>query len=135
MIMDKTARRGNGVVVFIGGAAGGLARYGLNWVIGDTSGFLGTMAENLVGSFLLAWLTAYAVDSDWPDRLVLGLGTGVLGGFTTFSTLMLATVSHLGRAPLQTLGFLLVNLVGGLVLAVTGYAWGFRGTTRREGAR
>lgn len=124
----------NIVVVFLGGALGGIARYGLNQLVGDPTNLVGTTIENLSGSFLLALLTAYAVDSDLSDALVLGLGTGLIGGYTTFSTLMLATVTNI-EAPSRTLGLLLVNLIGGALLAGLGYYLGDRATIRREGSR
>lgn len=125
----------NIVVVFLGGALGGIARYGLNQLVGDPTNLVGTTIENLSGSFLLALLTAYAVDSDLSDTLVLGLGTGLIGGYTTFSTLMLATVTNIDQAPSRTLGLLLVNLIGGALLAGLGYYLGDRATIQREGSR
>lgn len=130
---NSVKKIGSILIVFLGGALGGLARYGLNQWVGDPTSLLGTTIENLTGSFLLALLTAYAVDSDWPEALVLGLGTGVIGGYTTFSTLMLATMTNIRQTPGRTLGLFLVNLLGGLVLAGLGYYLGDRATERREG--
>jgi CrcB protein len=47
---------------------------------------LATLAVNAVGCALIGVLTVLAIDR-WPDVRVLrpALGTGVLGGFTTFS--------------------------------------------------
>lgn len=45
-----------------------------------------TLAVNTVGCMLIGVLTVLAIDR-WPDARLLrpALGTGVLGGFTTFS--------------------------------------------------
>jgi len=51
---------------------------------------LGTFAVNSIGSFLLGLLIAhpYFATSLWNGSIRLALGTGFLGSFTTFSTLM-----------------------------------------------
>jgi CrcB protein len=82
---------------------------------------LGTMVINLTGSFLLglvAGLTAASVSSE-TVRLVVG--TGFLGGYTTFSTASVETVRlaqqrRWGAAALHGLGM----LVGAVALAGAG---------------
>jgi CrcB protein len=107
-------------VVAVGGAAGALARWAITatWptVVGGAG--WGTLAVNLTGCFLLGLLAARAE----PDSLVrLGLGTGVLGGFTTFSTLMVETDRGIadGR-PGVALALLAVSLVGGVGFSIVG---------------
>lgn len=72
-------------VVAVGGAAGATLR----WLLGswqpDGPGFpWTTFAINVAGSFLLALLPAFAGVRRRP-MLALGLGPGLLGGFTTLS--------------------------------------------------
>lgn len=70
----------------LGGAAGALARWALGVALPDGAGFpWTTFAINVVGSFLLALLPAFLVVRR-SRLLTVGLGTGVLGGFTTLST-------------------------------------------------
>lgn len=74
----------------LGGAAGTLARHGLStWcqqVFGPAFPY-GTLAVNVLGSFLLGALMQAATSTELVSpALRLGLGTGVLGGFTTYST-------------------------------------------------
>jgi fluoride exporter len=77
--------------VALGGAIGATLRWGIGaWVVGRTgSGFpWHALLINLSGAFLIGVLMALSlekgvVSGDWR----LFLGTGVLGGFTTFSTL------------------------------------------------
>jgi fluoride exporter len=72
--------------VAAGGALGALARWGLGEVVPDGSGFpWTTFGINVSGSFLLALLPAFAVVRRHRP-LALGLGPGMLGGFTTLST-------------------------------------------------
>lgn len=77
------------ILVAVGGAVGAVSRYWLSgWVSTATGGTFpwGTVAVNVLGSFLLGalvvWLE-YVVDSG-PARALLAFG--VLGAFTTFST-------------------------------------------------
>ena len=107
-------------VVAVGGAVGALARWAVvaTWPTAAGGAGWGTLAVNLLGCFLLGALAARAA----PDSLVrLGLGTGVLGGFTTFSTLVVETDRGLAAGrPGVALTLLAVSLVGGVGLAVLG---------------
>lgn len=69
----------------VGGALGALLRWSVGELVPEGSGFpWTTFGVNLVGSFVLATLPAF--DAIRRSRvLVVGLGTGVLGGFTTLS--------------------------------------------------
>ncbi|MDP3891993.1 CrcB family protein [Nocardioides sp.] len=71
--------------VAAGGALGAVGRWLIDGLAPLGSGFpWTTFAINVVGSFLLAALPALAVVRRSPG-LVLFLGPGVLGGFTTLS--------------------------------------------------
>jgi CrcB protein len=75
--------------VCLGGAAGSGLRYLLSgWVMRQTGpGFpYGTLAVNVLGSFLLGAIMEAALMSTFPETLRLALTTGVMGGFTTYST-------------------------------------------------
>ncbi|MFC4784356.1 fluoride efflux transporter FluC [Nocardioides sp. MAHUQ-72] len=72
--------------VAVGGALGALLRWGLGELFPDDHGFpWTTFAINVSGSFLLATLPAFYAVRRSPV-LAAGLGTGVLGGYTTLST-------------------------------------------------
>lgn len=122
------AKRDSGLLVFAGGAVGTLLRAGLGVLLPAVPGQLpvATVTVNLVGAFVLGWLTVAVTrgvrDPDRARRLRLGLGTGLCGGFTTFSTFMVESVHLLGEAPGIAVGYLAVSLVGG-VLAAAGGAW------------
>lgn len=45
-----------------------------------------TLAINLIGSFILGWFVVYGCQLVKNKTLVLGIQTGFLGSFTTFST-------------------------------------------------
>ncbi|MGF6492754.1 CrcB protein [Luteibacter sp. 621] len=84
------------LLVFIGGGLGSMARYGLSMfgmrLLGQ--GFpWATLIINILGSALMGALTGWlAVQGNAPQSLRLFIATGILGGFTTFSTFSLETV-------------------------------------------
>lgn len=52
----------------------------------------GTLAINIIGSFLIGMVAEYwAIKSGLPQPARLFLTTGIIGGFTTFSTFSLET--------------------------------------------
>ena len=54
---------------------------------------LGTLIINVTGSFLLGLLTALTLDHTGLADLTTVLGTGLLGGYTTFSTASVEAVN------------------------------------------
>ncbi|WP_312885443.1 fluoride efflux transporter CrcB [Streptomyces physcomitrii] len=84
--------RGQGpvlLVVAVGGAAGASARYGaaLLWPTGPAGFPWTTLLVNVTGCALMGILMALITEVRSVHPLVRPcLGTGVLGGFTTFST-------------------------------------------------
>jgi CrcB protein len=117
-------------VVAAGGALGALAR----WVVAealphDTGDFpWDTLLTNVAGCFLIGILMVLVVER-WPDRPLVRpfFGTGILGGFTTFSTYavdtrtLIATGHAVGAA---------AYLVGTLLVGLVAVAAGLRATER-----
>lgn len=105
-------------VVGAGGSLGAVLRYLVTQRI-DTAGFpAGTFLVNVVGSFLLGLVTFLGMDS----QVLLFVGTGACGSFTTFSSFSFETV-RLWEAgdPGRVVGNAVGNLLGA-VLAI-GLAW------------
>lgn len=77
-----------------GGALGSLARYQTAlWARSQWPGFpWGVLIVNVAGSFLIGLIWAYAAMRPVPEWVRLGLMTGVLGGYTTFSAFSLDTI-------------------------------------------
>jgi fluoride exporter len=74
------------LAVAVGGALGGTLRWLLGDLVPDGEGFpWTTFAINVTGSLALAALPALAAVRRRP-LLTVGLGPGVLGGYTTLST-------------------------------------------------
>lgn len=84
-----------------------------------------TFTINLAGSFVLAALLeslAHAgPDTGWRRAVRLGVGTGVIGGFTTYSTYVVEIdrLAQSGHA-LAGAAYALVSVLAGLVAAALG---------------
>lgn len=102
-----------------GGALGAVARYGLSTWVHTWAGFVlpwGTLAVNLLGSFLLGGAVRWLEYSAWSPELRIGVTVGLLGAFTTFSTYSHETVAMLqrgewGRAVVYALGSVVLGLM------------------------
>lgn len=83
------------VVVFLGAGLGGVLRHLVNLTIPRLLGVgfpFATLLINVSGSLLMGLITGYLAFRDgeaWSQSLRLFLTTGVLGGYTTFSTFSL----------------------------------------------
>jgi fluoride exporter len=82
-------------LVIAGGGVGSALRYAVGlWVAARTGpGFpWGTFAVNAIGCFLIGVIATLADERDWINPSVrLLLVTGLLGGFTTFSSFGMET--------------------------------------------
>ena len=120
--------------VFIGGVVGTALRIVLNELlvlIFFPLTLASTMLLNAMGSFLLGFLVAGLwTKTKTPRWLKVSIGPGLLGGFTTFSGVMLQAV--LLQNPLGTALFLGLSLATSLFAALLGI---WLGTARIKGAK
>lgn len=105
VVKNSGARLSELGLVALGGALGTLARYLLNELVGEKVGFpLGVLIINLSGALLLGvLLEALALrgpDTGMRRKSRLLLGTGVLGGYTTYSLLAADIALMLDRGQL-----------------------------------
>jgi CrcB protein len=115
--------------ICLGGAAGTGARYLLSgWVLRwSGAGFpWGTLAVNVLGSFLLSLIMTVALATDLlSPTLRLTLTVGVMGGFTTYSTFNYETLQSLERGDWILGGSnLAATVLGCLVAGLLGAALG-----------
>lgn len=114
------------LAAFLGGSAGTALRLTLDAVIphGDAGFPLSTLLINIVGSFALGYLVAgvWAVAPAW---LRISLGPGLVGGFTTFSAVIVSLISltDAGEA-LTAVLYLVVTLLLGFTAATAGLVLG-----------
>jgi CrcB protein len=85
----------NLLLVGLGGALGAMMRYMLCLVPNHGDFPIMTLAVNLIGAFLIGVISGFAASGDANRNLILFLKTGVCGGFTTFSTFSLETLTLL----------------------------------------
>ena len=83
------------LIVFVGAGLGGVLRHLLNLTLPKLlgTGFpFATLVVNVSGSLLMGLIIGYLAfkdGEDWSQSLRLFLTTGILGGYTTFSTFSL----------------------------------------------
>ena len=109
--------------IALGGAAGSVLRYVLNRWVGQPDGLpLGILIVNLSGTLVLGLVaTLFLERLGVSDNLRLAITVGLLGGFTTFSTVWLDTLNLLnGGRWAWALANLLVSAAGGLAAAWLG---------------
>lgn len=114
-----------------GGIVGVAAREAVTLAL---PGVTTTLAINVLGAFflglLLAFLAARGEDSGRHRRARLALGTGLLGGFTTYSTLAYGMVALSWSGAMAGLATVILAVAAA---ALGGYLGGLLGT-RRESA-
>ena len=107
------------IAIAVGGAAGALARYGVDRLIEHhvfTIFPWSTFTINVIGYFLAGLSTAALVDRHHaPDWLRIGVIVGFLGAYTTFSTFSQETRDLLAGGQMS-LAFL--NVVGSASVGV-----------------
>lgn len=82
------------LVIALGGAAGSVLRYLAGVFIPPAQGFpVGTLAVNVLGSFLIGVFARVLAAPDADHVLRLALTTGFCGGFTTFSAFSAETIT------------------------------------------
>ena len=110
----------NLILVMIGGAIGAGFRYHLSRVALAQLGAdfpWGTWIANLLGGLLMGVLAGIALrDGPVANPLMLFLGVGVLGGFTTFSAFSLEAVIMVQRGQLALAGAYAVSSVAGSMM-------------------
>lgn len=133
-------RRRTLLAVAVGGGVGACARYGLGIAFTQETppGFPSlTLAINLVGSFLLGALLTLVLDVWPPTRYVRSFAAiGLLGGFTTFSALVVDVDRLIGSGQAAlALSYVTASLLGGIACCAVGAGAAAAWARRRAGAR
>jgi CrcB protein len=118
--------------VALAGGLGAVARFVVDGLVRTRASAafpVGTVIVNVSGSFTLGLVTGLVLAHAAPDGLRLVVGTGFLGGYTTFSTASFETVRLVEQ---RRVGLALLNaagtLVGTVCVAAAGLWLGFRVT-------
>ncbi len=115
------------LIVFLGAGIGGALRHGVNVAATRLFGFgfpYGTFIVNVAGSFVMGLLAGFfAYRAGIPQHVRLFLTTGILGGFTTFSTFSLDAAVLIERHAFGlAAGYLIGSIVAGLAALFFGLA-------------
>jgi CrcB protein len=110
------------LIVFIGGGIGASLRHGFNLAFARLLGTAfpyATLFENVSGSIVMGMLVAwFAFRGGVPQHWQLFLTTGILGGYTTFSTFSLdATLLYTRGEMVSAAAYVLLSValsIGGL---------------------
>jgi len=110
-------------LIALGGALGSVLRYAFNGAIasylGNSVPWLGIVIVNITGSFLIGLIyTLTGPEGRWfaSANTRLFLMTGICGGYTTFSSFSLNTLTLARDGQWLYAGF---NVVGSVVLCLT----------------
>ena len=109
------------LLVFLGGGLGAALRQGVNLASASLLGTrfpYATLFANVSGSFVMGLIAGYFAFKDGGSQhWKLFLTTGVLGGYTTFSTFSLEAVVLYERSEL---GLAALYVIASVVLAIGG---------------
>ena len=113
------------LLLALAGGLGAVARFVLDGTVTAARAWrypVGTTVINLTGSFLLGLLAGLAAGALLPGSAYLVLGTGFLGGYTTFSTAAYETVRLVEQ---RRWGAALLHGIGQVVVATALAALGY----------
>lgn len=111
--------------IALGGILGAISRFiikNAHFIGFQTSFPVNTFIINITGSFILALVltTAYEV-WDFDEDIRLGIATGFLGAYTTFSTMCKETVSLINKGMYSLgLSYIILSTIIGLFSAYFG---------------
>ncbi len=110
--------------VGLAGMLGSILRYWIGISLFAENVFpYSTLACNLAGSFVLAWLTTIGFKRiNVSPELTAAIGTGFIGSFTTFSTLSVETVDLFNKGHLiPGILYIILSMIGGLLFSRLGF--------------
>lgn len=137
----RAAHRHPGLLalIFVGGTLGTGARAALENAAPASPGGIPwtTLLINVVGSLLLGalleTLARSGADAGWRRGARLTVGTGVLGGFTTYSSFAVESVQRVSSGAYAVgLAYAVASILLGVAAAATGYVMARRLTGRRD---
>ncbi len=120
------------IAVVMGGGIGAGLRFLIyrllcNFIKGETFYFLATLSVNVLGCLLLGFIMGFFSTRNGlvPKELILFLGTGLCGGFTTFSTFGMEGIALIEKGELGLFALYIALSLGlGLMMGFVGLLLG-----------
>ena len=113
--------------IALGGAIGAVARHLLGQWLNAEDEPWGTLSANLIGSLLMgALMGAAAGGQAISEEILMFLGVGILGAFTTMSTFSVETVEMMRTDMTRGLIYVSVTCILAPLLALAGWLGGER---------
>ncbi|MGM8365916.1 fluoride efflux transporter FluC [Virgibacillus sp. W0181] len=107
-----------------GGMIGAALRYGVSLLFDDQYSYFpfATLLINLTGCFLLGFIFHHPniKNNRIPELVYRVITVGVIGSFTTFSTVTIEIVNLWAQNTTAALVYTLLSLFGGVLMAYTG---------------
>jgi fluoride exporter len=121
------------MVVFVGGAVGSILReFTMLMVPNLADGFpMDILVANLVATFLLALVTALHRRQIVSDKTNMLIGTGIMGGLSTFSSFAYGSVVLMSASTASAIVasvYVVVSLVLGYIAVIVGLKLGGHGS-------
>lgn len=113
----------NYMLVGVGGALGSMLRYFTGTVVKNAPWPMATFFVNILGSFILGLLIAWGIRQEASMKnWILFAGTGVCGGFTTFSAFAVENLRLLQESKWQmALVYIISSILFGIIAAFLGF--------------
>ncbi|ADQ41483.1 CrcB protein [Caldicellulosiruptor acetigenus I77R1B] len=110
----------NYLIVGVGGVIGAILRYTVGKIfreVMEKDHPVATLFINVIGSFLIGYLSTKHLSGEYK----LFLMTGLLGGFTTYSTFMLETSRYIKRKKhMKAFIYVFISILFGILAAGVG---------------
>ncbi len=113
----------NLLLVGLGGGIGSVLRYAGSLLFSARFFPYGTLAVNIIGSFIIGIVLALSIKNDvFATNWKLFLATGICGGFTTFSAFSMENLQLLQSGKYSiALSYTLSSIVMGIAAAWAGF--------------
>lgn len=112
-------------LIGLGGGIGSILRFIIsvgihNWF--DKVFFWGTISVNIIGSFIIGIAWAFFEQNIEQENLRFFIMIGLLGGFTTFSSFSLESITLLKSGDMKmAISYILISNIGGISTAFLSY--------------
>lgn len=107
-----------------GGMIGAIGRYSISISFQNSSnGFpFATLITNLIGCLLITFiLNQHKIKRMLSREIHTALNVGIIGSFTTFSTVTIEIVTLWKQSLLHALAYIFISFFGGLICCYIGY--------------